>query len=106
MCGENIPTSCLSKPVYLSQEVEGDPGEDNVGEVLYNTKCSIDHPVGQPLCVIVFLFRVNGLAAGERRMGITCVWRLLQREVEALGDGYGCVECVQAASRGRWDKEH
>ena len=92
VCWENIPTSCLSKPVYLSQEVEGDPGEDDVSEVLYNTKRSVDHPVGQPLCVVVFFYRVNGLAAGGKRIGITrcleiveqflsfCLWSILVTE--------------------------
>ena len=71
----NIPPSWLSKPVYLSQEIEGDPGKDDIGEILDNTERSIDHPVGQPLCVIILVFRVNGLAAGERKIGITRVRR-------------------------------
>ena len=51
---------------YLCQEVEGDPGEEEVSEVFHDAKCGVDHPVCQPLCVIVFLFRVNGLAAVEK----------------------------------------
>ena len=47
---------------YLEEEVEGNPGEEDVSEVLHKPKGSVHHPVSQPLCVIVLLHRVNGLA--------------------------------------------
>lgn len=51
---------------YLGQEVEGDPREKQISEVFHDAKGSIDHPVCQPLCVIILFFRVNGLAAAGR----------------------------------------
>jgi len=56
----------LHHDYYLGQEVEGDPGEKQISEVFHDAKGGIDHPVCQPLCVIILFFRVNGLAAAGR----------------------------------------
>ena len=56
----------LCHDYYLSQEVEGDPGEKQISEVFHDAKGGIDHPVCQPLCVIILFFRVDGLAAAGR----------------------------------------
>lgn len=46
---------------HLASIVEGEPGEEDVRESLCNTEESVDHPVGQPLSVIVFLLTLYGL---------------------------------------------
>lgn len=42
------------KAAYLSNVVEGEPGEEDVGEELGHAEDPVHHPVGQPLGVIVF----------------------------------------------------
>lgn len=39
---------------YLSNVVEGEPGEEDVGKELGHAEDPVHHPVGQPLGVIVF----------------------------------------------------
>ena len=52
---------------HLGQEVEGDPAKKDVSEVFDDTKRCVDHPVGQPLCVIILVLRINSLAAKQRK---------------------------------------
>lgn len=42
------------KTGYLSNVVEGEPGEEDVGEELGHAEDPVHHPVGQPLGVIIF----------------------------------------------------
>lgn len=56
---------------YLQQEVERDPGEQNVSEVLHNTKGSVHHPIRQPLSVIVLVHGVNSLASMWARQEVS-----------------------------------
>ena len=63
----------------LQQEVKGNPRKNDISEVFTDSKGSIHHPVCQPLCVIIFLLRVNGFATAiachdrkEKKDG--CVW--------------------------------
>lgn len=53
---------------HLGQEVEWHPRKKDIREILGNTKGSIHNPVGQPLCVIVLVNRVNGLAPAQENM--------------------------------------
>lgn len=45
---------------YLSQEVEGEPGEENVSEELGDAEHAVNHPVGQPFGVVLFGRALNG----------------------------------------------
>lgn len=51
---------------YLSNIVEREPGEKDVGKKLCHTEDSIHHPVGQPLGVILFGGTFNGLNSAKR----------------------------------------
>ena len=51
---------------YLSNIVEGEPGEENVSKKLCHAEKSIYHPVGQPFCIIIFGGTFNGLNPEKR----------------------------------------
>ena len=59
--------------IYLQEEVEGYPRQQDVREELQNTKDRVDHPVGQPLRVVILLLRVYGLDAGHGVGGDQCM---------------------------------
>lgn len=42
---------------------KGEPGEEDVRESFGDTEESVDHPVGQPLSVILFLLTLCGLGS-------------------------------------------
>lgn len=48
---------------YLSNVVEGEPGEEDVGEELGHAEDPVHHPVGQPLGVVIFGGTFNGFDA-------------------------------------------
>lgn len=43
------------KTTNLYHVVKGQPGKDDIREKFCYTEDAIDHPVGQPLCIIVFV---------------------------------------------------
>lgn len=45
---------------YLSQEVEREPGEENISEELGDAEHAVNHPVGQPFGVVLFGCALNG----------------------------------------------
>lgn len=51
---------------YLEEEVERHPGEDSVGEELDDAEESEDDPIRKPLCVVLLVLGVNGLAPVDR----------------------------------------
>lgn len=51
----------------LSNIVEREPGEEDISKELCHTEESVDHPVGQPLCVIILRRTFNRLDPAKRR---------------------------------------
>lgn len=56
-------TSCAVQ--YLSQEVEGEPGEEDVGEELGDAEHTVHHPVGQPFGVVLFSGALDGFDSAD-----------------------------------------
>lgn len=54
-------------PSYLSNIVEWEPGEEDVGKELGHTEDSVHHPVGQPLGVVVFGGTFDGFNPTSRK---------------------------------------
>lgn len=46
--------------MYLQHVVEGEPGQEKVGEELGDAEHTIHHPVRQPLGVIIFVGALDG----------------------------------------------
>lgn len=51
---------------YLSQKVKWEPGEENVREELCHTEHPINHPVSQPLGVVVFGGALDGFDSDKK----------------------------------------
>lgn len=51
----------MKNSLYLADIVKGEPEEEDVRKGLQNAEESINDPVGQPLCVVVFNVALNGL---------------------------------------------
>jgi len=52
---------------YLKEPVQGNPEEEDVSKEFHQMEHTVDHPVGQPLCVIIFLLALNCLDATQHR---------------------------------------
>jgi len=50
---------------YLEEPVEGNPEEEDVSKELHKMEHTVDNPVSQPLCVIIFLLALNCLDARQ-----------------------------------------
>ena len=55
---------------HLCQEVEWYPSKEDVCEVFNDTERSVHHPIGQPLRVVILIFRVDRLATRDREIEI------------------------------------
>lgn len=55
------------KPTNLYHVVEREPGKKDVGEKFCYAEDAIHHPVGQPLCVIIFIGAFDGLDAERKK---------------------------------------
>jgi hypothetical protein len=55
------PKASPFKFTYLSKPVEGNPSDENVGEEFCNGEDGKDDPVHQPLDVVIFAARLDGL---------------------------------------------
>jgi len=55
---------------HFQEPVERNPEEQNVGEELGQREHAVDHPVRQPLGVVVFVYRLYRLHATHRN-GLT-----------------------------------
>jgi len=50
----------------LKEPVERNPEEENVTEELHEVEAGVHHPVGQPLCVVIFVRTFDGFDATIR----------------------------------------
>lgn len=55
------------RSAYLAHIVKREPEEEGVRDGLDNAKESVNNPVGQPLCVILFNGALNGLYTDKKR---------------------------------------
>ena len=51
----------------LSKEIKRYPRQQDVSKKFNETKKSIHNPIGQPLCVIISLFRINSFTARQQK---------------------------------------
>jgi len=53
----------LSFKLDLEQEVEWNPGEEDVSKRFDDREDTVDDPIRQPFCVVILLRALNGLDA-------------------------------------------
>lgn len=61
MCPQDLVKYYMKRPLHLANIVKGEPGQEDVRKGLQDAEESINDPVGQPLCVVLFDIALNGL---------------------------------------------
>ena len=54
-------------PPYLQHVVEGEPGQEEIGEEFGDAEHTVHHPVRQPLGVVFFVGTLDGFHSGKQR---------------------------------------
>jgi len=53
--------------MYLEEPVERNPEEEDIGKEFHEVKHAVDHPVSQPLGIIILLLCLNRLDATSKQ---------------------------------------